>query len=503
MTDNIYHEIRAQFLQLLFSNGKYNYRKWQGNNAQKLKQLIIDADFNELQTFEEKIWGLINDTTIKPKCYCGKALSLKNIIKGFYTCCSVKCSNKSVERLQKIQKTNLERYGCISAFGNKEIQKKSKQTLQQRYGVDHNWKIPEVKENIKQVCLEKYGAENVFQSDIIKDQIKVANIEKYGVENPAQNDDIKNKYSSANIETYKSNTLPKRLKYLEQYNLFPYQWSIEDYEGAKKTYKFHHLDCDNIVDIKFLNGQFTTCPLCKRKSKIEQKLANELQKYFPNIILNSKKVITPYEIDILIDNIGIEVNGVYWHRDHINQTVSIFQKTKMAKNINLFHFWDYELNKKFDVCVSLIIDQLTNKIIPNNLTFHFNKDVKNFIERNSLYTYHQYQNTFCIKQDSDIIMACSFIENDCEIIIEQFCKKIFNNFDYNILFNELKKFYNKPIIIKLDNRYQFKDSFNNFMFLKETLPNTFYLANNKVLLEKPKNKHIQISDCGNMYLVNK
>jgi hypothetical protein len=45
--------------------------------------------------------------------------------------------DKREETLKKIRETNLKRYGCVSPFGNKEVQEKIKETNKNKYGVDY------------------------------------------------------------------------------------------------------------------------------------------------------------------------------------------------------------------------------------------------------------------------------------------------------------------------------------------------------------------------------
>ena len=144
---------------------------------------------------------------------------------GYHMYCSMKCTGKSLDRLEKIKCTNLERFGYDNAVKSPEIRTKIKNTNLEKYGVEYplqsseikvKWKSTnlekygcdysissdEVREKVKQTNLEKYGCENVFQSDIIKEKIKDTNNEKYYVDNPLQSSDIKEKWKTTNLERY-------------------------------------------------------------------------------------------------------------------------------------------------------------------------------------------------------------------------------------------------------------------------------------------------------------
>lgn len=66
-------------------------------------------------------------------------------------------NGKMKERMDKLAKTNLEKFGSISPFGNSEVREKSKQTLMKHYGVDHNHKVPSVVEATVETNRRKYG----------------------------------------------------------------------------------------------------------------------------------------------------------------------------------------------------------------------------------------------------------------------------------------------------------------------------------------------------------
>lgn len=102
------------------------------------------------------------------------------------------------------------------------------------------------------------------------------------------------------------------------------------------------------------------CPECSSKMGRGEK---ELRDYIQNLgfttILHSRKIISPYEIDIYIPElkIGIEFNGYYWHSDDVIQNsrgISAYEyhSTKLAlatnQNLTLLFIWqdDWVLNKR-------------------------------------------------------------------------------------------------------------------------------------------------------------
>lgn len=63
------------------------------------------------------------------------------------------------EILNKRNQTNLEKYGCINPFGNKEIQEKITQTLYRQNGYGKR-RSSEALAKAKATCLERYGVDN-------------------------------------------------------------------------------------------------------------------------------------------------------------------------------------------------------------------------------------------------------------------------------------------------------------------------------------------------------
>lgn len=106
----------------------------------------------------------------KPCEHCGKLFY--SLIKRNGRFCSNKCSTKvtanDANRLQKIRKTKLERYGN-ETFVNPE---KAKKTCLKKYGTDNASKTIEVINSIKRTNREKYGADWFFQSKFGKGKIK-------------------------------------------------------------------------------------------------------------------------------------------------------------------------------------------------------------------------------------------------------------------------------------------------------------------------------------------
>ncbi len=139
----------------------------------------IDERYEKLH-LSEKLYKFTHNIVVEPQCYgCDKKVKFLNPINGYRKYCTPLCAISNTEVLERVKKSNLE-----------------------KYGIGNTLSLPHIKEKIKQTNLKKYGAENPFAAKTIKDKIKKHNIERYGVENPAQRDDIKIKIQKTNIERY-------------------------------------------------------------------------------------------------------------------------------------------------------------------------------------------------------------------------------------------------------------------------------------------------------------
>ena len=132
---------------------------------------------------------------------CGKTIPLEKVLEG-KKYCSHKCSGSSPDRLEKVKRTSIERYGCANAMQSKSVQEKLKQTNRERYGVDNVFQLEEKKEKIRQTNLERYGARNYVQSNDWKRKTVATNIEKLGVPFPSQNALVVEKRIQTNMERY-------------------------------------------------------------------------------------------------------------------------------------------------------------------------------------------------------------------------------------------------------------------------------------------------------------
>jgi G:T-mismatch repair DNA endonuclease (very short patch repair protein) len=98
------------------------------------------------------------------------------------------------------------------------------------------------------------------------------------------------------------------------------------------------------------------------RSSYELQLASILDSIGVNYEQNTRSIIHPNELDFWVPshNLAIEVNGLYWHSSNFKPKNYHWDKTQKCNNIGirLLHIYDSELNEKFDIVKSIVLNAL-------------------------------------------------------------------------------------------------------------------------------------------------
>lgn len=320
------------------------------------------------------------------------------IIKNWKIKYGVDNPSKSDIIKDKISNINKKKY--------KEYKNIVRDTCMKKYGVDNIFKSKEFQDKIKEKLINEYGVDNVFKSKEFQDKIKKTNLEKYGVINPMQNKEIRNKA----LETYnqnKVNFLNERFKKIDL-----------SYLTIKNDY--FYLRCDKGHTFKIHKNIFynrkthktiicTKCnPVNKNVSGLEIELLHFIQKNYPKeIITNSRKIISPLELDIYLPdlNLAFEFNGLYWHSIEQIQDINYHRKKADLANENeifLINIWedDWLLNK--EKVKQNILNILQNKIYKSNSNDEMLVESSTFEEyfllKNGFKLKKIFKPTLCIKK---------------------------------------------------------------------------------------------------------
>lgn len=195
--------------------------------------------------------------------------------------------------------------------------------------------------NIQKTCVEKYGCINYTQSNEFKEHFQKYSLIKYGTLNPAQK----------NIKHYDIwNDEEKFKNFLQNSNQKYTPYELKEYFNVSHSSildKIHFLGLEEFVDIK------------AGKSHFENEIVDFLQQHgITNIVRNDRTILHGKEIDIYLPDykLGIEFNGEYYHSeknsnyaDHNGRSTKHQEKSLLAQSqgIMLFHIFEHEWDENF------------------------------------------------------------------------------------------------------------------------------------------------------------
>lgn len=312
------------------------------------------------------------DTHYKVCEVCGKSFEIKSVYYMNKKTCSKECANKQRvnsfmknvdEHVEAMKKTMIERYGVSNAMQIPEFIEKSKQTCLDKYGKESFTQTEEFKELAIKTNREKYGKDWYTQTDEHRERAKATILEKYGTTNVS-----KSKYF---LESRMNN--PEKVAELMRFREDPESYIHDNFPDESPTLLQLSEMC-GIRDssIGYILDQRNLHHLVRGDySQMEDEVFNFLNEYLGehDIVRNTFKIITPYELDIYIPsyNLAIECDPTWTH----NSTISIFDskpldskyhkmKTDMceAKGIRLIHLFGYDWVNHKDTCKSIILNSL-------------------------------------------------------------------------------------------------------------------------------------------------
>lgn len=373
-------------------SGKFSRENWLVKNYyDEYKSIISFCEINKLTElpFKEMVYHAINNISEIIRCKninCKNVVSYKNSSIGYYDYCSPKCigtdpniikqkEEKSMKKFgtktpaessiikNKIISTNNKKYGGNSPMCNREVKEKSIHTLQLNYGVDNPAYSKEL--------ISRRVSSFIKNIESYKMSYRKTSIERYGVDHPWMNSDVHNKSTEKFYINYKDRVLDK----LSGNN---YNDEFVKFEKHLDKSTDLHLSCalckkDYVIasyNFYFrVNNGYKICTQCnpigdfKNISNIEEKLSEYISSiYKGEIVLNSRNIISPYELDIFLpsEGLAIEFNGLYWHSEINKPKDYHYNKSKLCeeKGIKLIHIWEDDWVYNEDIIKSVIENRI-------------------------------------------------------------------------------------------------------------------------------------------------
>jgi very-short-patch-repair endonuclease len=159
--------------------------------------------------------------------------------------------------------------------------------------------------------------------------------------------------------------------------------------------------------------------LYSNTSRFERLILNNIRKhYHGEIVEHTRKVITPYELDIYIPekNLAFEINGNIWHSD-LYKDIEYHQQKTLAcakKGIQLIHIFEYEIVNNKEKILNFIEDLFNNNkkriyaretIVECN---HNNSEVQLFLDEYHIHGYIDAPINISLKYNNEIVGLASF-----------------------------------------------------------------------------------------------
>lgn len=510
-------------------------------NIKEYSKLFNDVKMKDVITLEPLQLMKGSHVVILTSCdICGKEKEME--YRTYYKItsgCTEKYYCQRCSR-EKMEKTNLERYGFIHPHRSQKIKDKTVRTNLERYGIDHPSKLDICKDKQKKTNIEKYGVTTILQNkkivregllkkygtdspiknEKIKEKIEKTNLERYGVKNPWQNTKIRDKIKKTNLEKYGYDTPTKSKDILNKIKVTNTINFIEKY----KNYGIINYDIDEkIITMRCDNGHlfeinYTTfinriklktkiCTICYPVSSYSNSgYELQLQDFIKNnykgeILMNSRKIIGR-ELDVYLPylKLSFEFNGLFWHSDYnINNTYHL-EKTELAEknNINLIHIYEDDWVYKQDIVKSRILNLLgkSDKIMARKCEIkeiNDNNLIRKFLDKNHLQGFIGSKFKIGLFYNNELVSLMTFgnlrnsmgqksLDGTYEML--RFCNKLNNNVvgGASRLFNYFINNYDfNKIISYADRSWSIGNLYEKlgFELIHKTNPNYYYVVGDK------------------------
>ncbi len=359
---------------------------------QKISDLVPD-----IENISEKIYFFL--TKMEKKCVHGLdkrfddfAIKYK-FCKRYCPCYTENMKNKyeskDLEEKEKIKlkraQTTKERFGVEHIMHSETMKNKVFETNIQKYGEKTFLATKENKENLKAICQERYGTDSPLESDLIKQKIIATNQERYGSDNFVGSDEWRKKYDE--ICDQRENEIGIRHYVQTEFKEKSKNTSLQNYGTSFPIQSKKHVDERQETQIS-KNGRITqhknysekTLSILLDKEKFEDFMstrslytaASELEVNRTTICNYRRLYEIPFgnssyeleiqhwlseknifckprhrgikhnngksmEIDLFLPdyNVGIEINGLYYHSDKKISNDYHYNKWKKCNDNNI------------------------------------------------------------------------------------------------------------------------------------------------------------------------
>jgi len=262
------------------------------------------------------------------------------------------------EYKQKQQNTLFSNWGVIIPLKNLELVKNMVNTQIRLYGgIGTGSKI--TKKKIDDTVYLRYKVDNISKAEVVKNKRLNTFMNNWDAINPSCTEEGKIRIKKGLLKFF----IPRLKRMLEYMKLEII--NMHEYEDCYQMLEFHCKVCNNIFKQRWNYVQtYYLCPICHPRKRGRGSKEIEVYNFvyglgFNSIVPNDRKTITPYEIDILINdvNIGIEFNELIGHSEVNGKGPKYhLDKTLLADDsgVRLIHIFEDEWMYKRDIIMHLL-----------------------------------------------------------------------------------------------------------------------------------------------------
>lgn len=303
---------------------RLKYREAKGIND--YYQFVIDkTDFlNPYNpTYAERFYYITNDINCVQNCICGKKLVYKNGKLNKY--CSVKCSAKQNTHNSIINLKGVSPKRRIISY----------QQCIEKFKINYG-------DRFEYLGKEEYYSGSEFQTVYCKKHDNKFICRLKDLKSGKTNCPICRKESLRKLYIDSSENFKDKLYAIKGDTIR----LIGAYIDSHTTTEFSCIEHGSFYSKPYQMLQDQNCPKCYSGiSKEEQGVVDYVRSLVDyDIITNSRQIIKNKEIDIVLDKILIEYNGLYWHSDEFVSNNYHLEKTELAEELgyNLLHIFSNE-----------------------------------------------------------------------------------------------------------------------------------------------------------------
>lgn len=429
-----------------------------------IKSSVNDS---EKMNMRQLLWHFMEDKYDSVKC---KVLDCNNDVRwdkdkqGYREFCSSNCANNSESKKNKIKETIFQNYGEGIGYSNSIIRKRIETTNEKRYNAKSPFASKEIRETINKNFIERYGS-HPLKSENVRSKLSRS----------------RSKFCHGNNYHDISSTLyNKDWLYTQHHDLQKTCLEISNELGVHVSTVCRHMHNFNIPIL----NMYQSLP--------EKELIDFLTHNGFLLEIRTKKLIPPYEIDILIPthNLAIEFCGLYWHNEinkpNKNYHFEKYKKCK-SKGIRLLTIFEDEWNHNKDLVLDkilFILHRNKKNTIYARKTFIdtvSSNDKKIFLEHNHIQGNGHSSINYGLYHTDELVAVITFLQRKNEFELTRFAtsKQVVGGFSK--LMSHFTKNHIGDIITFADLRWSEGDLYykNGFQYDKFLNPDYHYIVNNR------------------------